>query len=262
MSIIDVIDQKIPIDNIPQLLGWQHGNVLGINSVALLVATLVIIAVMHVFNVQIRYRDKAKYYPVVYALFAVAMVCIYYYCFQGSYEFIKNDEVATTGEIGWFCQPNMVGMTWAIINCVLLMGAIYCLLCATMQITAQLSVEAKMVEGKKWKEWKDVLIVVLVGITVVAVGNKIDVVFGSWALVAFLLITIAFIIFKIVLDAKRCHSVCWGTLIGLTYFVGIIAVSMLVFECLRGILAFLLVVIIFFSMAKARKKKVKKNKKA
>ena len=74
--------------------------------------------------------------------------------------------------IGWFCQPEFVGWPLAIVGLLLTVVVAYSVLIAVMQVVAQLTVEAKLVEGKKWKEWKGALAIFLAGFWVLCFWSR------------------------------------------------------------------------------------------
>ncbi|MBQ2541810.1 MAG: hypothetical protein II554_00545 [Bacteroidales bacterium] len=152
MSFIERLNDS-PITNIPELVNWHHSNPLGINPLGLLIFIFIIAAFMELVNFQIRYRDKAKFYPILYTLFGITLVSIYYYCFMADLPTV--DRYGEKPCIGWFCDYDVVG-DWGltILGLVGLVLVVYWMICAVMQVTAQMSVHAGLSEGKKWKEWK------------------------------------------------------------------------------------------------------------
>lgn len=258
MNYTQYILENSPITNIPELFNIHHGNPLGINPIAQLVFIFIVVEVMGCFNFFIRQRGKSQYYPVLYSLLFVSLVSIYYYCFQADFPsaLITGSNIEKPC-IGWFCQYAKVGWGWAIVNLTLLTHVIYSLLCAIMQVAAQLSVEADMIEGKKWKEWKIELGILLLGVMFVEISFFVSPILSSWSLLVLLICIAIFVIFKIIADSIRCHNFLWGFLIGITFFVGIIAAMMLTIECLRGLIFMFAVFLTIFSMAKASKKEPK-----
>lgn len=258
MSLAQYILDNAPISNIPDLLNLHHGNPLGFGLVSQLVFIFIIVEVMNCFNFFIRNRGRSEFYPVLYSLLFVSLVSIYYYCFQADLPTVQitgSDVIKPC--IGWFCQHSAVGWGWAIISLILLTHVIYCLLCAIMQVAAQFTVEANLLEGKKWKEWKIALGILLMGIMLTAISFFIDPVFSSWSLFVLILFMIGFVIFKIIADSIRCHNFKWGFFIGITFFIGIIAALMLAIECLHGLIFFFSVFLAVFVNAKASKKQPK-----
>lgn len=266
MDISQYITQNSPITNLPDLLNLHHNNPLGISPIIQLIFIFVVVEVMNIFDYQIRNKDKQQYYPVLYILLGVSLAAVYYYCFQsGLKEVLVEGLQLKKPCIGWFCQHEVVGWGWAVVGIVMLTHVIYCLLCAVMQVSAQLSVEAKMIEGKKWKEWKWALAILLLGVTVTGISyvnirTFISPEFSSWSFIIMVAALTLFSLFKIIADSIRCHNFLWGLLIGVTTFIGLIATMMLTLECLRGLLFFIVVLVIFFSKAKASKKKTKEAK--
>lgn len=253
MNIAQHIQNDV-ITNIPDLLNLQHGNPLGISPIAQLIIIFVLVEVMAVFDFLIRKRDKAKFYPVLYTLLFLSFVAIYYYCFQADLPEVTIAGIETPC-IGWFCQHSYVGWGIAVFTLAALTHVVYELLCAIMQVAAQLSVEANMIKGKKWKEWKIALGILLLGVSVIGVSSFISNTFAAWSLLILIIVLALFAIYKILIDSIRCHNPLWGILIGLTYFLGIIAILMLTIECIRGFIFLLAFFIAIFSLAKASKKK-------
>lgn len=269
MNLVQYLHDGAPFTNLPDLLNLHHSNPLGLNLIAQLIIILVVVEAMALFNYFIRYKGKSQYYPVLYSLLAVALFFIYYYCFQDGMP-LSYVKFATTPDhlkpcIGWFCQREFVmdgqvtnlPLGLVILNIVLLTHVIYSVLCAVMQVAAQLSVEAKMIEGKKWKEWKVGLFIALAGVATYGITYYLNPYVAAWTLVVFQLVLIAFVIYKIIADSIRCHNFIWGLLIGLTVYVGFLASMLMAVECLRGLLLFLVVIVSFLGIAKARKKQPK-----
>lgn len=265
MGLVQYLHDGAPFANLTDMLNWHHGNPLGIGMVAQLVIILLLVEAMAVVNYFIRYRGKSQYYPALYTLLFFAVVAIYYYCFQDG---MPTSYVKFSAEwkecLGWFCKPDpmlwpdgtQMHLGWgvAIVNTLLLTHVIYTMLCAVMQVAAQLSVEAKMIEGKKWKEWKIALGIVLAGVTAYGVGYYINPYVAAWSLFISQVLLAGFVIYKIVVDTMRCKNLLWGLLIGLTFYMGMVATMILSLECMRGLIFFLVVIISFLSTAKARKK--------
>lgn len=250
-----------PITNIPELLGLHHSNPIGINPLALLIFIFIVAAVMEFVNFKIRRRGKSNLYPTLYALFGVAVVSIYYYCFMDGLPIAK---MMTGYEdkpcIGWFCHTDAVG-AWGYLGLLGLISVVYWMICAVMQVTAQMSVHAGLSEGKKWKEWKWGTIVALVGLTasVVAYIAHASAATCSWILFASQLLMIVFCLIKLVADCVRGKN-AWGVAISLVFYLGIVSVIMLSIECMYGAIFFFVALLGMFATAKARKKKPKGEK--
>lgn len=246
-----------PITNIPELINLHHSNPLGFNIVGLLIFIFVITAIMALVNFQIRYRDKSKFYPILYTLFGIALVSIYYYCFMIDLPMV--DRYGAKPCIGWFCDYSVVG-DWGltILGLVLLVLVVYWMICAVMQVTAQMSVHAGLSEGKKWKEWKWGTIVALAGLatSVIVYIAKASASACSWVLFGSQIAMLLFCLVKMVADCVRTKS-AWGVAIALVFFLGIEAVIMLSIECMYGALVFCVAILGVFATAKARKKKPK-----
>ena len=244
------------IANLPDLLGVHINNPLGLSPLAMLIVILVLVSVMTVFNHFIRYRDKSKYYPVLYALFGASLLAVFYYVFQADLPSVDNKPC-----LGWHCLASQVGLFGAIVGIILTTFVSFGLFIATMQIVAQVSVEAGMsLQEKRWKEWKWGLAIVLLGVSIAGIGYEINHTFGGWALFITSLVTLAFVIFKIVRDTINCHNFLWALLIGVVFLLGAAASMALFIEVIHACLYLAAFLAAFFSMAKARKKKVKKDK--
>lgn len=258
MNLIHYIAENSPIQNVADLFNLHHGNPLGLSPIVELLIIFVLVEVMGVFDNLIRYRDQQQHYPKLYLLLGLSVVCIFYYCFQSGMPELVEGPAAGQPSAGWFCQPSLVGWPWAIVSWVLLSHVIYELLCATMQATAQLTVESGYVENKPWKEWKWGLAILLVGASVVAISWYIKPLVAAWALVVLLAVLAAYTIGKIVADSVRGGKVWWSLLVGLVFLIGTLACLMLILEVLRGLVFLVVLFVVYFSFAKARKKKPKK----
>ena len=244
------------LTNLPDLLGLHFGNPLGLTPLAMLIIIFVVVGVMTYFNHQIRYRDGGSYYPVLYTLFGVSLVAVFYYVFQADLPKIED-----TACIGWHCRSSLVGgVAWAVVGIVLTSLVSFGLFIATMQIVAQLSVEAGMsLEEKRWKEWKWGLGIVLFGMAVTGIAFEINQNIGSWALLVTALATVAFVIFKIVRDTIYCHNFLWALLIGVVFLLGTAASMVLFLEVIHACVYLTIFLVAFLAMAKARKKKPAKK---
>ena len=244
------------LTNLPDLLGLRFGNPLGLTPLAMLIIIFVVVGVMTYFNHQIRYRDGGSYYPVLYTLFGVSLVAVFYYVFQADLPKIED-----TACIGWHCRSSLVGgVAWAVVGIVLTSLVSFGLFIATMQIVAQVSVEAGMsLEEKRWKEWKWGLGIVLLGVSVTGITFEINQSIGSWALLVTALATVAFVIFKIVRDTIYCGKFLWALLIGLVFLLGTAASMALFLEVIHACVYLVVFLVTFLSMAKARKKKPSKK---
>ncbi len=244
------------LTNLPDLLGFHIGNPLGLSPLAMLIIISVVVAVMTVFNHQIRYRDGGRFYPVLYTLFGVSLLAVFYYVFQA--ELPTADGAAC---IGWYCHSSATGsVALAIVGIVLTTLVSFGLFIATMQIVAQLSVEAGMsLEEKRWKEWKWGLGIVLLGVSVAGIAYAISRPAAGWALFATALATVAFVIFKIVRDTIYCGKFLWALLIGLVFLLGTAASMVLFIEVIHACVYLTVFLVAFLAMAKARKKKPAKK---
>lgn len=244
------------ITNLPDLFGLHIGNPLGLSPIATLIIILVLVLVMTFFNHMIRYRDKSQYYPVLYTLFGLSLLTVFYYIFQ-------SDLPAINGKpcIGWYCYSSLAGsLGWAIVGIALTTIVAFYIFIATMQIVAQVSVEAGMsLQEKRWKEWKWGLALVLIGVSASGIGNAFNPSFGGWALVITALIAIAFTIFKIVRDTINCGNFLWALLIGVIWLCGVAASVALMLEVIHACVYLVIFLAAFFAQAKARKKKVTKK---
>lgn len=242
------------IFNIPDLLNFHIGNPLGLSPVAMLIIIFVLVMTMNVFNYLIRFRDQQQYYPVIYTLFAVSAVAIFYYGFQAGLP-----EVDGRATIGWFCYSSKVGIGWAIVGVALAAVVAFGMLIAAMQISAQLAVEAKMIEGKKWKEWKWCLGILMLGLTISGIGYGTSVSFAAWMMTITISLVTLFCIVKIIVDTVRNHNFPLNFLAGLAFFLGAVAATIVIVELLHSFVYILVLLITFLAQAKARKKKPSKK---
>lgn len=233
---------------------------LGVNPLGLLIFIFIMAALMELVNFHIRYRDRSKFYPILYTLFGITLISIYYYCFMSDLPIVNR-----WGEkpcIGWFCDYDVVG-DWGltILGLVGLVLVVYWMICAVMQVTAEMSVHAGLSEGKKWKEWKWGTVVALAGLgaSVIVYIAKASAAACSWVLLGSQIAMLLFCLVKLVLDCVRTKS-AWGVAIALVFFLGIEAVIMLSIECMYGAIVFCVAILGAFASAKARKKKPKNKK--
>lgn len=243
------------ITNFPDLLGLHIGNPLGISPVVMLVVILVLVSVMSVFNYQIRFRDGARYYPALYTLFGFSLLATFYYVFQADLPMIGGKP-----SIGWYCHTSLVGgLFWAIVGVILTTLVSFGIFIATMQIVAQLSVEAGMsLEEKRWKEWKWGLGIVLMGVCIAGITYEFARTFSGWTLALTALLTVVFCLFKIVRDTIYCGKFFWALLIGLVFFLGTVASMTLFLDVIHACVYLVVFLAGFMAQAKARKKKPRK----
>ena len=244
------------LTNLPDLLGLHFGNPLGLTPLAMLIIILLVVGVMSIFNHQIRYKDGGRFYPVLYTLFGVSLAAVFYYVFQADLP-----KIGDTACIGWHCRSSLVGgVAWAIVGIALTTLVSFGLFIATMQIVAQLSVEAGMsLEEKRWKEWKWGLGIVLLGVSVAGVAFEMIQSIGSWSLLVTALATVAFVIFKIGRDTLYWGKLLWALRIGLVFGLGPAASMALFLEVIHACVYLVVFLVTFLSMAKARKKKPSKK---
>lgn len=242
------------IINLPELLGLHIGNPLGLSPVAMLIIILVLVTIMSGFNHFIRYREKSQFYPMLYAFFAASLLAVYYYIFQENLPGVDGH-----GYIGWHCRTAITGSLFlSIIGIVLTSLVSFGIFIATMQIVAQLSVEAGMsLQEKRWKEWKWGLAVVLFGVSIAGIGFEINKTFGGWALVLSSIATVVFVIVKIIRDTINCGNFLWALLIGIVFLLGSAASMALFLDVVHACVYLVIFIAAFLSGAKARKKKLK-----
>ena len=239
------------LTNLPDLLGLHIGNPLGLSPLVMLIIILVLVCVMTVFNHQIRFRDGGRFYPVLYTFFGLSLLAVFYYVFQADLPVAEG-----TPCIGWHCRHDIVGnLSWAIVGMVLTTMVSFGIFIATMQIVAQVSVEAGMsLEEKLWKEWKWGLAIVLLGVSVSGIGYAINYTFAGWALLITAILTVAFTIFKIVRDTIKCGSFLWALLIGVVFLLGTAASMALFIEVTHACVYLVVILAAYMARAKARKK--------
>lgn len=243
------------LTNLPDLLGLHFGNPLGLSPLAMLIIIFVLVCTMTLFNHQIRYRDGARFYPVLYTFFGVSLLAVFYYVFQADLPMVDGKSC-----IGWHCHASLVGgMFWAIVGIVLTTVVSFGLFIATMQIVAQVSVEAGMsLQEKRWKEWKWGLAIVLLGICVTGITYEFNRPVAAWAMVITAVLTLAFTIFKIVRDTINCGNFLWALLIGIVFLLGTTASMALFLDVIHACVYLVVFLVAFLAQAKARKKKPKK----
>ena len=243
------------LTNLPDLLGLHICNPLGLSPLAMLIIIFVLVSTMTLFNHQIRYRDGARFYPVLYTLFGISLVVVFYYVFQANLPMVDGKP-----SIGWYCHASLVGgMFWAIMGIVLTTVVSFGLFIATMQIVAQVSVEAGMsLQEKRWKEWKWGLAIVLLGVCVTGITYEFTRPVAGWAMVVTAVLTVAFVIFKIVRDTIYCGNFLWALLIGLVFLLGTIASMALFLDVIHACVYLVVFLVAFLAQAKARKKKPQK----
>lgn len=243
------------VANLPDMLGWHIGNPLGMGSIAMLLTIVVLVEAMSVVNYFIRHHGKDRLYPALYALFGVSLLAVFYYAFQADLPTIYK----TVKSIGWFCYSSKVGIGWAIVCVALATHVSLGLLNAVMQITAQLSVDAGMVKGKKWKEWKGGLVVLFVGLTVSAILYTFNHAAAAWALAVSVAAVAVYSLVKLVLDTKRSGNFWYSLLIAVVFFLGSVAVTIIMVEVLHACVYLVVFLAAYLTQAKARKKKAPKK---
>lgn len=97
--------------------------------------------------------------------------------------------------------------------------------------------------------------IVLFGVAVTGIAFEIDKTVGSWALLITALLTVAFVIFKIVRDTIYCGNFLWALLIGVVFLLGTAASMVFFIEVIHACVYLIVFLVTFLSMAKARKKK-------
>ena len=242
------------LTNLPDLLGLHIGNPLGLGPWVMLIIICVLVCTMTLFNHQIRYRDGAKFYPVLYTLFGISLPAVFYYVFQSGLPMVEGKPC-----IGWHCYDSQVGLFWAIVSIILTTVVSFGLFIATMQIVAQVSVEAGMsLQEKRWKEWKWGLAIVLLGVCVTGITYEFNRPVAGWAMVVTAVLTVAFTIFKIVRDTINCGNFLWALLIGIVFLLGTAASMTLFLSVIHACVYLVVFLAAFMAQAKARKKKPKK----
>lgn len=246
------------LTNLPDLLGIHIGNPLGLSPLAMLIIIFALVCTMTLFNHQIRYRDGARFYPVLYTLFGISLLAVFYYVFQADLPVVDGKPC-----IGWHCHASLVGgMFWAIVGIILTTVVSFGIFIATMQIVAQVSVEAGMsLQEKRWKEWKWGLAIVLLGVCVTGITYEFSRPVSGWTMVITAILTVAFTIFKIVRDTVYCGKFLWALLIGVVFLLGTAASMTLFLDVIHACVYLVVFLAGFMAQAKARKKSPKKAKK-
>lgn len=247
--------------NLPELLNLHHHNPLCIPYQAQVLVIFGIVAAMGVLNYYIRFKGKYNYYPALYAMLAVSIISIFYYCFQDGLPLMNPANPESRQCIGWFCNHDVLNsLPLTIIGLAGIMIVIYNMLCAIMQATAEMSVYAGLSEGRKWKEWKWAVYISLFSVAACGFSHSAGPMAVTWTLIATQSILLIFVICKIILDCVRGTSIAWSITLGLVFYIGLVAVMMLTTECMRGSVFFFVGVLAAFTGAKARKKKPKGQK--
>ena len=263
MSLVEYIAENAPITNLHELPGLsalQHDNPLGLPLWLQLVIIFVLTETMGFVNWRVRHKGESQYYPLLYTLLGVTLLACGYYCFQCIFpEYKIWPEIDPRPFIGWFCMPNIVGWPLALVLLVLLTHVIYCIISALMQTVAQLNVEASFTEGKPWKEWKICVFIMIIGALLATVALFASYTVSSWLLIVGEVAIALFVVYKIIADTVRSRKFGWSLLTGLVFFAGITICYMLTLECLRGCVAFIVLLAAFLTQAKARKKKAYKE---
>ena len=243
------------LTNLPDLLGLHISNPLGLSPLAMIIIIFVLVCAMTVFNHQIRYRDGERFYPALYSLFGVSLVAVFYYVFQADLPMVDGKAC-----IGWHCYATQAGgIFWAIVGIALTTLVSFGIFIATMQIVAQVSVEAGMsLQEKRWKEWKWGLAIVLLGVCIAGITYAFNRSVSGWTMVATAVLTTAFTIFKIVRDTIYCGNFLWALLIGLVFLLGTAASMVLFLDVLHACVYLVVFLAAFMARAKARKKKPRK----
>ena len=96
---------------------------------------------------------------------------------------------------------------------------------------------------------------VLFGVAVTGVSFEVNKTVGGWALLVTALVTVAFVIFKIVRDTIYCGKFLWALLIGVVFLLGTAASMALFLEVIHACVYLTMFLIVFLSMAKAKKRK-------
>ncbi len=237
--------------NLPDLLGLHISNPLGLSPLVMLIIILILVFVMTVFNHQIRFRDGGRFYPALYTLFGLSLLAVFYYVFQADLPMADG-----TPCIGWHCRSALAGsLAWSIVGMALTTMVSFGIFIATMQIVAQVSVEAGMsLEEKLWKEWKWGLAIVLLCVSVSGIGYAINHTFAGWAMLVTVILTVAFTIFKIVRDTIKCGNFFWALLIGIVFLLGTAASMALFLEVVHACVYLVVFLAAYMARAKARKK--------
>lgn len=246
------------LTNLPDLFGFHIGNPLGLSPLVMLIIIFVLVCTMSVFNHQIRYRDGARFYPMLYTFFGLSLLAVFYYVFQANLPEVNGKPC-----VGWHCYASQVGgIGWAIVGVVLTTLVSFFIFIATMQIVAQVSVEAGMsLQEKRWKEWKWGLAIVLLGVCVTGITYEFSRSFAGWAMVATVVLTVAFTVFKIVRDTINCGKFLWALLIGVIFLLGTAASMTFFLDVIHACVYLVVFLAAFMARAKARKKKPAKSKK-
>jgi hypothetical protein len=251
-ALSEYIDAHAPMSNIPALLGLYHDNPLGLHPIAIPVVLLLLATAMSVLYRYIYKTDRRSLYPLLYAVWWVAVAAAYYYCFSGDLpRFTDVDLGKSEICIGWFCQRQVVGVGWSLLGVVLLSFTVYTMLAVLQHVIAHQSDRMGLVD-KQWNEWTWIIITMLVGASAAGIADDFAPIAGIWIMIAYLVVVLLMVLVKLIVDTVRTH-LFWRCLFSALCFVVVFeAVTMLAIECIEGYIYLFIPIVALFGSADAR----------
>ena len=135
--------------------------------------------------------------------------------------------------------------------------AVYIFIGSMMLVIARMSDKAGM-EESQWKEWRNVLIAMLVGASAAGVADDFAPITGIWLMIAYQVVVVVMIVVKTIYDMVRTHKFWRCLLIGVCFFIAFEALTMWVIECIEGyIYLFIPLVCLFVTVSNRYRKKIK-----
>lgn len=254
----EYINTNAPMTNLPELLSLHHGNPLGFHPLVLPLVILALTVGMHVVIHRVHYKEHNRPSTLIYVLLALTVVATYYYAFCDDLPLFEDWQLKSTEIcIGWFCQRSIVGVAWSIVGVMVLTYAVCIFISTLMLVLAQMSDKAG-IEENQWKEWRHVLITMLVGASAAGVADDFAPITGIWIMIGYQFVVLVMIVMKVIYDMARTRKFWHCLLIGVCYFITFEAITMWVIECIEGyIYLFVPLVCLFATVSNLYRKKVK-----
>ena len=251
----DYINANAPMSNLPELLGLHHGNPLGLHPIVVPIVLLVLAVAMNVTCRRIHHGGRDGLYPLLFALVGTAVACTYYYCFSDDLPlFLDRDLHRREISVGWFCQRDIVGLGWSLAGELLLTYVVFCFMSALLLSVARLSDWMGM-EERQWMEWRYIVFWMILGASAAGVSDEFAPITGVWLMVVYQAVMVLMIFAKTVLDIVRTRNVVRPLWVGIFFFFGMEAVTMLAVECIEGNIYIFIPVVFIFTTVNIRYKK-------
>lgn len=257
----EYISTNAPMSNIPALLGLHHSNPLGFKPLAFPIFLLVMGVVMSVIIYFIYKKGRRNLYSLIYALWGIALIATYYYCFSGDLPLFTDTDLGCSEIcIGWFCQRQIVGIGWSIAGVVLLSCVVYCLFGILLHFVAHQSDRIGLTE-KQWREWSWIIAVMLLGACIAGLADDFVPVTGIWIMIVYHVVIFILTLLKLIADIRRTNRLWPCLLTTVVFLVALEGTMMLAIECIEGyVYLFIPIVGLFFSANYNYNKKVIENK--